>query len=105
LILVVDGKSSDVPYASEVAEVGRRAILPKQGVVLNRDAALSREADGLALVVNRHGLSVRGARERGEFLDVAVSPDDSLSLENWGLAGWVSRGILRRSDHPARTPA
>ena len=58
-------KASVVPYASEVVEVGRRAILPEQGVVLNLDAALTREADGLALVVNRHGLSVRVAGSVG----------------------------------------
>src|SRR5438876_5130779 len=66
-------KASVVPYASEVAKVGRRAILPEQGVVLNRDAALTREADGLSLVVNRHGLSVRVASWTLPFVQMTGS--------------------------------
>src|SRR5207302_272966 len=63
-----------------------------------------RPASGISVipVSAAYTTDLPAALVRWENSNVAVSPDDSLSLENWGLAGWVSRGILRRSDHPTR---
>src|SRR5215472_8517386 len=100
LTLIVDVKSIAQHRASEVAEVGCPAVLPEQGVVRSqRVYAQTREADGLTSVVDRRSLSVRVSSKCRKFLDVAVSPDDRLKLQNLGgdrgIAGWVWRGNLR----------
>src|SRR5215469_11013904 len=86
------------PCASEVAEVGCAAVLPEQGVSL-KHCARTRVADGLTNVVDRQSLSVRVPGKCWEFLDVAVSPNDRLNVQNLGsnrgIAGWVWRRNLR----------
>src|SRR5215469_5034045 len=98
LTLIVDVKTNVGPCASEVAEVGCPAVLPEQGVSL-KHCARTRVADGLTNVVDRQSLSVRVPGKCWEFLDVAVSPNDRLNVQNLGsnrgIAGWVWRRNLR----------
>src|ERR1035438_6064124 len=64
--------------------------------------AISRRADNVAVIVNRHSDSVRVAAEGREFVDVAVLPGDRLELEQlWGRAVSIWGGILRSSDRLA----
>src|ERR1700737_3141616 len=97
LASVVDVNGVVISRSAEATEVDRLAVSPEQG--MKNMIAITRYPYGLAPVVDREGDSVRVARKRGEFMDLALPPDDRLNLRV-RRAGWVCCiGILRRPDH------
>ena len=61
--------------------------------------------DGLAIVIDGEDGPVRVTADSWEFLDVAVSPDNRLNLQNLGgdrgVTGWVRRCVLNIANHLA----
>ena len=99
-----------MPGPAEIAQVGNRAGLPKQGVErLEIDkrgrvesGAFARSSGNVAVAVDPERDSIRIARVCREFLDLAIFPDDGLELKHLGGgARRVPHGGLSRSGNLA----
>ena len=67
---------------AEGAQVSRGAFVPEHCMKITR--AIPGGPDGLAIVIDGEDGPVRVTADSWEFLDVAVSPDNRLNLQNLG---------------------
>jgi len=113
LIPGIDGiglNSVPVPGPAEIAQVGNRTRLPKQGVerleidkrVRVKGCAFARSSGNVAAAVDPERDSIQIARVGWEFLDFAIFPDDGLELKQLGAGHAGFRTVV--SAVPATTP-